>query len=145
MDHLAEFVSNHLLLSGAFAFVLCLTALNEWQNSFSNAGSLEPAQAVLSINRNNAMVLDIRTKEQYDKGHIINSKLTSNDASKSLKYNKQNHLIVVCENGSKSSALASSLKKEGFENASILKGGIQAWNEENLPLESTSKKNKKKK
>lgn len=145
MDHLAEFISNHLLLVGAFSTVLVLTILNEWQHSFSNANSLEPAQAVLAINRNNARVLDIRSKEQFDKGHIINSKLSASDIAKNSNLNKKNHFIVVCENGLKATTLATAMKKDGFENVAVLKGGIQAWNEDNLPLQSSNKKSKKKK
>ena len=145
MEHLAEFISNHLLLVGAFSAVLVLTLLNEWQHNFAGAGSLEPAKAILAINRNNAMVLDIRAKDLFDKGHIINSKQTPSEVTKLQNYKKHNHFIIVCENGSRSAQLATSMKKDGFENVSVLKGGIQAWTDDNLPLEATSKKSKKQK
>tara|TARA_B110000879_G_C11054222_1_gene464069 strand:- start:67 stop:504 length:438 start_codon:yes stop_codon:yes gene_type:complete len=145
MEHLTEFVMNHALLSSAFGGVLLLTLFNEWQQNLLGANGLDPAQVIQCINRKNPVLLDLREKEPFDKGHIINSKLTSKDVANSLKQNKKNEFIIICENGTKSSTFSASFKKEGFDNVSILKGGIQAWTEENLPLETTIKKIKKKK
>lgn len=75
-------------------------------------------------NRDEFDIIDIRTKEAYNSGHIagsINIPITEiYSYSKNLKKNKE--YIIYCARGNSSKEVASNLSNEGFM-ASSLKGG----------------------
>ena len=54
--------------------------------------------------------------------------------AESLKKYKDKPLIVYCENGFASAAAARALKEQGFTKVATLRGGLQGWRQENLPL-----------
>lgn len=66
---------------------------------------------------NGAVILDVRTKEEYQQGHIKNSlnipldKLENNIK----KLNKEKVIITCCASGGRSSVAKSILKGHGFE------------------------------
>ena len=137
MEHLPEFIANHWMLCAALVVVLTLIALNEWQLGLSNGSSLEPFQAVNLINRQDALIFDIRSKEQFNKGHIINAKNIATDKLESLSAHKKKEVIIVCESGLQAKAFSAKLKQSGFEHVSLLKGGMQAWSQADLPTSNS--------
>lgn len=66
---------------------------------------------------NGAVIVDVRTKDEYSGGHIkgsINIPLNElNSGSKKLSKNKM--IITCCASGMRSSAARSLLRKKGFE------------------------------
>jgi rhodanese-related sulfurtransferase len=42
--------------------------------------------------------------------------------------------LLVCDNGARSAECAAKLRKDGIENVYSLKGGVSAWQQENLPI-----------
>jgi rhodanese-related sulfurtransferase len=44
--------------------------------------------------------------------------------------------LLVCDSGARSAALVAQLRKQGLENVFSLKGGLAAWQQENLPVVS---------
>lgn len=135
MEHLPEFIMNHWAMSAGFMGVLLLVIFNELQQNLASGASLEPFQVVKLMNREKAVVLDVRSKEIFKKAHIINAILTSLKATESLKKYKKRNVVVVCDNGTQSNTFATALKKDGFEKVSTLKGGMQAWLQAELPTE----------
>lgn len=133
MEHLPEFISNHWMLSLALIIVVILIFLNEAQNHFSGAKSVEPFKVVNLINRESAIILDIRSPELFKKEHIINAINTKPDEADQLQKYKQKDVVIVCESGIHSKSFAATLKKSGFEKISILRGGLQAWKQAELP------------
>ena len=91
------------------------------------------------INRENGVVVDIRTKDEFKKGHITDavhilpSDIKANSFG-SLESHKADPIIVVCKTGQTAQESANLLVKAGFENVSVLKSGLVAWSEANLPL-----------
>ena len=55
----------------------------------------------------------------------------------SLTKNKKG-TVLVCENGASSAECAARLRKQGIDNVFSLKGGVMAWQQENLPIVSKS-------
>jgi rhodanese-related sulfurtransferase len=51
-----------------------------------------------------------------------------------IRKQKSKVLLVVCDTGTSSGRAAGTLRKAGFENAFSLKGGLNAWRTENLPV-----------
>ena len=100
-----------------------------------------PAEAVLLINRKDAVVLDVRDAAEYKSGHITNARNVPEaelDArSKELDKVKAKPIIVSCGRGNRSAAIAAKLRKLGFAEVVSLRGGLAAWQQANMPLEKS--------
>jgi rhodanese-related sulfurtransferase len=91
------------------------------------------------MNRENGVVVDIRAKDEYRKGHITDAvHILPSDIKAgnfgSLENRKSDPIIVVCKTGQTAQESANLLAKAGFEKVNMLKNGLVAWNEANLPL-----------
>ena len=134
MDQLSEFVVNHWILVTSFFVVLGLLI----SNFASSVGGVAPQAAVDLINHDGAVTIDIRTKSDFESGHIVNSihiplaKLLQ--ASAKLKKYKDKPLVVYCTTGTLSGQALKALKEMGFDQTHALKGGLSAWRGENLPV-----------
>ncbi len=88
-------------------------------------------------NDSNVTVLDVRTKEEYEKdGHIAKATLIpvqvlSNNLNKLPKDKK---IIVYCRSGHRSVKASRILEENGFHPINI-NGGIKEWKRNNLPVE----------
>lgn len=95
------------------------------------------------MNNENAFVLDVRTQEEFAKGHIntaTNIPLGLVDARISDIQNKKSQpVILVCQSGNRSMQAARALKKHGFEIIYNLTGGMGSWQQANLPVNSGAK------
>ena len=95
-------------------------------------------EAVNLINRENAVVIDIRDSNSYLDGHIAKARnIPGNQIEKSidkLKAFKDRPVIIVCMRGQSSMQVAAKLRKLGFEKAQSLKGGMLAWSNASMPI-----------
>jgi len=141
MEQFNEFVGNNFPLFLGLAVVLGLLAQNLWA-SFMNKTAIEPARVTELINREDALVVDVRAMADYAKGHIINAiNIPSNgfkDQLHQLK-NKEQPIIVVCSSGTVSGGICKLLRENGFENIYELKGGMATWTSVNLPISKNKK------
>ena len=99
------------------------------------------ADAVQLINREKAVLIDIREPAEYAAGHALGSRsvpFSSLAGSRDLPKNKTLPVVVVCPTGSRAPGAVAVLKKLGFENARALAGGLSAWRAANLPVEKTA-------
>ena len=99
---------------------------------------LTPAEATLMMNREDALVLDVRETGEWGSGHIHGARhITLGQLEKRLseldKF-KGKPIIVVCASGNRSSSACGQLKKHGFDKVYSLGGGVSSWIEANLPL-----------
>lgn len=135
MEHLGPFIINHWQLWLAFVFILFLILLNELNSQRKKAKELSPQSVIDMINNNEAMVVDLRDKEAFKKGHIIDSiqaKAEDFEQQKMNKY-KNNPLILVCASGTLSPTVAAKIREKGYQ-PFVLQGGIAAWQNADLPL-----------
>lgn len=100
--------------------------------------SLSPAQATLMMNREDAVVIDVRETGEWSSGHIPGARhITLGQLDKRLseveKF-KGKPIIVCCASGNRSSSACGTLRKAGFEKVYNLSGGISAWIEASLPV-----------
>lgn len=104
-----------------------------------NAGALNAAGAVQLINREKAVVVDVREPAEFAAGHVTGAKnvpLGELEAKlPGVMKNKTLPLILVCASGARSGRAAAIAKKLGYEQAQSLGGGLKAWKEANLPIE----------
>lgn len=135
MDQYIEFIGNHPFMVAAWVLTLAMFIFFER----SKAGkAITPAQATALINKENAVIVDIRPKKEWATGHITNAKhipLTEFDKRMDeLSKFKQRPVIVVCNLGQSSGTITRKLKAEGFENAVRLSGGMSEWKGQSLPV-----------
>ena len=80
-------------------------------------------------NTPNAVLLDVRTPQEYEEGHIPGSKnlpLQTIDKVDSIVENKDTVLYVYCHSGARSRQAASLLQYMGYSNGTNI-GGIAAY------------------
>ncbi len=100
--------------------------------------SLSPSQATLLMNRENAIVVDVRESGEWNNGHIAGARHIPmpvlQEKMAELEKFKKRPLITCCVSGNRSSAAANTLRKAGFEKVFNLAGGMTSWREAKLPL-----------
>jgi rhodanese-related sulfurtransferase len=137
MQRFLEYVANHPLLVGATLLLAALAAAYEWSRARSGGHSVGPNDAVRLMNQG-ALVLDVRPRDQYEAGHLIDARnVPSADLAQSvetLKKFRDKPVLTCCETGMTAGAAARTLREQGFNKVASLRGGLQAWRAENLPL-----------
>lgn len=140
MDYetLSAFIGRHPLLGMGLVGLTVAILINELSPLFRGYKALRPGELTALINRDGALVVDIRAFADFDKGHIVGAKnvLPSqfDPESKLLAGAKDSPVVVVCYRGITASGFARRLKRAGFSQVSILEGGIEAWQSADLPL-----------
>lgn len=129
------------LLDNIFWTVLLIVSgsLYLWNMIRSEGGDLTPQEAVHLINRENGVVVDVREALSYKEAHMagarnipmaqLESRLADLEKFKSRP-------IVVCGAGRDADSAVKLLRKQGFERAAGINGGLKAWTEAGLPVES---------
>ncbi|MFP8834508.1 rhodanese-like domain-containing protein [Hydrogenophaga sp. XSHU_21] len=131
------FIDNWILIAVAFAS----GALLVWPavKAGGRAGSLNTTDAVMLMNREKAVVIDVSDAEEFAKGHIIGAKnLPLDELEAKLPgavKNKALPLIFVCPTGARANRGLAVAKKLGYEKAQSLTGGMGAWRTAALPVE----------
>jgi rhodanese-related sulfurtransferase len=96
-------------------------------------------QATQLMNREDALVVDLRPLPEYANGHILGAKSVPlaelEKRAVELDKHKAKPVIVHCGDGNRSSSGAAVLRKLGFGNVVNLTGGYAAWLQAGLPVE----------
>lgn len=137
MQDFTVFIARHMELFYALAAILIALTFIEFLRTKRSNFHVGPNEAVQLINKHKAVVIDIRAKDNYGSGHIVDSLNISaqdltNKPQKLDKY-KGKPVILVCNTGMQTQKIAASLKKQGYT-AFSLSGGMRAWSEAQLPL-----------
>lgn len=132
-----EFLQKNILLVAA---AVGSGAMLLWPMLRGAGGaSVNTLQATQLMNRENALVLDVRDAASYGAGHILGARnLPLDDLDKrigELDKFKSRPVIVVCESGNSSTRAVRALKAKGFAQALNLSGGFRAWLQGGLPVE----------
>jgi rhodanese-related sulfurtransferase len=138
MDFVAQniFLITIAIVSGVALFLPVLRdarALN----------TVTPGQTVMLLNRQNALIVDVRDAGELESGkiadalHIPLAELS--DRMGELGKNKSRPLVLVCASGSRSGKGVALLRKAGYEQAFNLDGGIKAWKDAGQPVVSGKK------
>ena len=101
------------------------------------ASGLSPSEAVLCMNREKALVIDVCGADEFAAGHVKGALHVPLDELQTrlegVAKNKSQPLIMVCASGMRSKRALAVAKKLGYEHVYSLQGGLQAWKEANLP------------
>ena len=95
-------------------------------------------QAVSLINKQNALVVDVRAQKDFKRVRIANSvNIPANEIQNRLgELSKDRTIIVVDNSGNMSAAASKLLRGVGFTKVYVLDSGLVVWMRDKLPLES---------
>lgn len=134
-----EFVINNWYLFLALVVILALLFGGPVVQKIYGIKGVDCSQAVMLINHDKGVVLDVCEPKEFQSGHIpqaINIPLGKLAGRvKELDKFKKQPIIVSCRSGNRSLKGAATLRKNGFESVYTLSGGMLAWEKNNLPLE----------
>ena len=135
IEQIFDFVTNHYVLVSFFVFLLVAFVINEGKQG---GAAITPTNLVNLVNREGAMLLDIRDSKDYSSGHIagaVSMPVASIDARiGELESHKDKPVVLVCKMGQHASATGRKLKALGFENVRRLSGGMSEWTASSLPV-----------
>lgn len=107
------------------------------QNGFNNIITSEKLNELLTRDKNQVFILDIRKKEDYEKGHISNAYHTFwyevGEIIEALP--KEKKIVVVCYSGQSAGQVVSLLKIMEYDAYSLAGGMINGWSKMSLPIE----------
>jgi rhodanese-related sulfurtransferase len=129
---------------GATIAVLCfftasLAALPQQHPSVSSGAPETSAERLHSMlgQKGEVLVLDVRTPEEYAKGHIpeaINVPIDSLAAKiREMHVSKETTIVTTCEHGGRSSRAALELRKMGYQATSFCR--IGSWQKDGYKIE----------
>lgn len=139
MQEYIEFLKANPMLSLAWIGLLVALLVSVFKSSLSKVKTVDHQQATLLINKQNAKIVDVRSKEEFKKGHIVDAvniplaEIKNNQLS-ALENAKASPIIMVCNAGMTSAQAAQLMVKAGFESVYNLKGGMSEWQQSNLPV-----------
>jgi len=136
MGHVGQFIINHWGLWVLLISILAIILINENVVERMRAKEVSPQEAVELLNEDKAIIIDLRDKDTWRGGHIINAIHARDEdfeQNRMDKY-KAKTLILVCTKGMQAATLARKLKTRGFTDPLVLAGGITAWQNADLPL-----------
>ena len=142
MQRLFEFIGNHYYLATGAVLAAAAVAFFEIRERMQAFAALSAMQAVRLMNQG-ALVIDLRSKESYELGHIGDARnlpaAELEAKADSLKKWRDKNVITYCDSGTSGASGARTLMKLGFTKVFTLQGGLNAWVKDNLPLAKGSR------
>ncbi|MGN1035372.1 MAG: rhodanese-like domain-containing protein [Rhodocyclaceae bacterium] len=119
-------------------------AENNTQNNLATTENIystdvSVAEAIDLIKNKNAVIIDVRTPEEFAESHLPEANnfpvdTLSQNIETIKKLQRDKPLLVYCRSGKRSARAAEKLKNLGVNSLYNLKGGIKAWSDANNPL-----------
>jgi rhodanese-related sulfurtransferase len=125
------------------AFMWCLLLNLESCQSHNTTIKLKAVDFEKAISGNDVQLLDVRTLEEYNAGHIRNSILGDINNNSSYQkavsvLDKNKPVYVYCLAGGRSHTAAEDLSQMGFKHVTELEGGMNAWRKAALTEEKNA-------
>jgi len=98
---------------------------------------MSPQDAAAKVKSGEAMIVDVREKDEWDEGHIPGATHMSRGTIEldiEEKVPDPNAMIIChCGGGGRSALAAETLQKMGYKNVRSMAGGFKAWKSAGLP------------
>ena len=98
---------------------------------------ISPTDAEAKSKSGQALIVDVREKDEWDEGHIpdaIHMSRGTIELDIEEKVPDTNAVIIChCGGGGRSALAAESLQKMGYKNVRSMAGGLKAWNAAGFP------------
>ena len=139
MQEYINFFQAHPILVSAWFMLFIALVVTSIRLMLSEVKVISQQEAVQLINKQKAMVFDVRSQSAFKKGHVVNAiqvNLTDikNQQVTQLNQYKSCPVITVCDLGQQSEQAADLLVKQGFQQVFNLKGGMNEWVAQHLPV-----------
>ena len=138
METMFEFVKENILFIGlaiGSGFGLLWPMLNRGASGVPN---LSATEAVLLLNRDKPLVLDVRDAAEFAAGHIQGAKnipvAELANRLKEIEKFKDKPVLVHCQKGMRAKSACNTLKAQQFSKLNNLQGGLDTWIEAKLPV-----------
>jgi rhodanese-related sulfurtransferase len=134
-----SFVQDNWMLILVFVLSGAMLVWPLFQRRFSAMKEIGTAETTRLINRQNAVLLDLREAKEFEGGrlpnaiHIPLSQLSGR--AQELAKHASRPVVTYCATGRRSRMAASALTRAGFKEIYTLGGGIEAWKKDSLPLD----------
>lgn len=101
--------------------------------------ALPADEVVQKMNQDNAILIDIRSADQFKAAHIAQAQNIGmiDLENKTANIDKDKAIVVVCEHGRNASKAITILRKLGFNQIFSLEGGLQGWIQAGLPVKKS--------
>jgi sulfur-carrier protein adenylyltransferase/sulfurtransferase len=103
---------------------------------------IEPFEAAEEIRGGDVALIDTREPHEYQEAHLEGGKLVPpgllGDEIGAAAPDKSARTILYCRSGNRSAIAAAQMQAMGYENVASMAGGILLWQEQGLPVVSTS-------
>ena len=147
MERILEFTNEHTLLVLGLVVSFLVLVFSEIRRKATGMINIDASEAVRLINAD-AAIIDIRSADAFARGHIVNAKNIPFDEFEAKRSQiekwKAKPIVAVCDSGVTTNRAVASLRQAGFQSVYGLKGGMNGWTQEGLPV-VTGKKTKSKK
>lgn len=133
MPYFFEFLLTNWFL--VLPLILAIALFFYTENS-RKATKLDSQEVIFQLNNKNALLIDLRNEKEFSRGKISQAIYIGPNMEKCKKEIDKisdRPVILFCQNGLKSDEFSRELKKSGID-VYILKGGINGWMVDGLPL-----------
>jgi phage shock protein E len=102
--------------------------------------SPDQAAATIADPPEDLVILDVRTQEEFDEGHVEGAMMLDfyrdDFADELATFDRDVPFVLYCRSGSRSSQARAIMGELGFTDVEDVDGGIAAWQEARLPVET---------
>ncbi|MBI4357328.1 MAG: rhodanese-like domain-containing protein [Gammaproteobacteria bacterium] len=138
MEQFFDFIAHHPILFLLFSGLLFVFVLNEWRQWTPGIQKLAPLFAVQLINQKDVLILDLRSQAEFEKGSLIHTEhLSLQNLERELARltrNKEKPILLITDMGQSLKEATQLLKKAGQTELYTISGGLEAWQNAQLPL-----------
>lgn len=112
-----------------FAVIVTLVSCENTSEGIITEVSPEEMDLILDLEK--VQLIDVRTAEEFDLGHIINAQnidINSNSFDADIELlDKEQPVVLYCKSGNRSAKCAQKMKEAGFKKIYDLKEGFSKW------------------
>lgn len=136
IQKITHFTQAHWHICTVFVATLLLIIWEELKNNIRGIPKIAAKDVSLLINRENAIIFDLREPKIFAAGHILGSiNIAKSDVeSKQITTHKNKTVILLDTTNALAAIFGDNLKKQAFTKITVLDGGISAWQNIGLPL-----------
>ena len=141
---LMEFLGQNIPLMALLVLLFIAVMVVEYWDNGRGVRKLSSHEAVKFMNDKRSLLVDLRDYAQFEKGYIQGAKQIAWEALRKTAnehIKKKDTPVLLIDTGEQRALkTATDLKKQGFLEVHILKGGMESWHKENLPLTNKTKR-----
>lgn len=102
----------------------------------SQGATVNPNGAIALMNQEDALLLDVRSTDEYARGHVAQAKSvpTESLATRAAEFASSKSIVVMDADGKTAGKAAAALRTAGAARVVILDGGYAMWLAAGLPV-----------